>query len=251
MIASAAMSFATTVFGYFSPTKSPYYAVIVFGTVAATILMDANEINWIFGFVPVALTLLISSALAFRSKPDFTAKEYNDQLKFARSFGVSSALLCLALAVAMIEPETSDGRTENRFEYLLAYGASLVHIILFLSYIFVFHNFNARRRGVNFVQISLITSTYLIGVTYVAIHYSPDNEHHRNTIIVLWGLWLMCGLYLGKYLFSNIKFAIPQDAEYVEIEEKSLSDGLLNTDTEKHTEIDHNKDKTKLPPSTQ
>lgn len=215
-------SIATTVFSYFSPTKSPYYAVIAFGTGALVMTRKVPDVNWAITFWPVVLVLAASTLLSFLSRPAFTSTEYNNQLKFARSFGISSAVLCLVWVSNSVSPHKFAGPpagVENYWYYWVVYGMAIVQMVIFLAYIFIFHNYDARQKGINFIQLSLVISTLLIGASYAVSIYSSRGAHDYAGVIALAALWSACALYLGVYLARNFKLAPPADA--LEMQEPS------------------------------
>jgi magnesium-transporting ATPase (P-type) len=221
MSIGGAASIATTVFAYFSPTKSPYYAVIAFGTGALVMTRFVPVHNWAITFWPVVLVLAASTLLSFLSRPAFTSEEYNNQLKFARSFGISSAVLCLVWVSTAVEPGVVKGAgqgapksLENHWYYWVVYAMAIAQILIFLLYIFIFHNYDARQKGKNFIQLSLVIATLLIGASYAASTYRvyDDRPYDYAVVIALAALWSMCALNLGYYLARNFKLAPPADA---------------------------------------
>ena len=82
MSVSGAAAIATTVFSYFSPTKSPFYTVIAFGAVALILSIEINADYSLLIFIPICVVLLVTTFLSFRSTSDITATEYNNQIKF-------------------------------------------------------------------------------------------------------------------------------------------------------------------------
>ncbi|MBL4766505.1 MAG: hypothetical protein JKY94_02120 [Rhodobacteraceae bacterium] len=208
-------SIATTVFAYFSPTKSPYYAVIAFGTGALIMVRRVPLENWAITFWPVVLVVAAATLLALLSRSEFTSEEYNDQLKFARSFGISSAIICLvwvSLTVDPIQSSTQQGGTENYWYFWVVYAMAIAQMVVFLAYIFIFHNYDARQSGRNFVQLSLIISTLLIGTSYAVSTFSGRRPHDWEGVIALAALWGLCAINLGIYLLRNFKMAPPADA---------------------------------------
>ncbi len=209
----AALPIVTTVFSYFSPTKSPYYAVISFGAAGLVLAREINETNWLIVFLPIFLTLLVSTVLSLRSRPEFTSEEYNNQLRFARSFGISSAILCLVFTGLDVESFDDDGEFVNRWYFWSGYFVSLAQIVVFLLYIFIYHNYNARQSGRNFIQITLVTASFLIGATYtVTQRFDPELPQHLVTLLGLYALWAICIAYLSVYLMQNFELVQPQDA---------------------------------------
>lgn len=209
----SALPIVTTVFSYFSPTKSPYYAVISFGTAGLVLAREINETNWLIIFLPIYLTLLVSAILSLRSRPEFTSEEYNNQLRFARSFGISSAILCLVFTGLRVESFDDQGEFVNRWFFWSGYFVSLAQIVVFLLYIFIYHNYNARQTGRNFIQMTLVTSSFLIGATYtVTERFDPETPQHLVTLLGLYALWAICISYLTLYLAQNFTLVPPQDA---------------------------------------
>ncbi|WP_193368241.1 hypothetical protein [Pelagibius marinus] len=209
----SALPIVTTVFSYFSPTKSPYYAVISFGTVGLVLARNINETNWLIIFLPIYLTLLVSTVLSLRSRPEFTSEEYNNQLRFARSFGISSAILCLAFTGLRVESFDDQGELVNRWFFWSGYLVSLLQIVVFLLYIFIYHNYDARQSGRNFIQISLVTSSFLIGATYtVTERFDSESTPFLATLLGLYALWTICIAYLTLYLAQNFQLVAPEDA---------------------------------------
>ena len=210
----SALPIVTTIFTYFSPTKSPYYAVISFGTAALVMAREVHESNWLIVYLPIFLTLFMSAVLSLRSRPEFTSEEYNNQLRFARSFGVSSAVLCLAYAALNVESYDQEGELVNRWFFWSSYFISLAQTILFLLFIFIYHNYDSRQTGQNFIQLALVTASFLIGATYtVAQDFEPEQARHVVTLLSLYGLWGICALYLGFYLVRNFRLMAPRDAK--------------------------------------
>ncbi|GAB4394446.1 MAG: hypothetical protein Tsb0032_19670 [Kiloniellaceae bacterium] len=209
----SALPIVTTVFSYFSPTKSPYYAVISFGTAGLVLAREIDPMNWLIVFLPIYLTLLVSTVLSLRSRPEFTSEEYNNQLKFARSFGISSAILCLAFTGLNVESYDDQGELVNRWYFWTGYFVSLAQIVVFLLYIFIYHNYNARQTGRNFIQLTLVTASFLIGATYTVTEYfDPESSAHLATLLGLYALWAICIAYLSLYLAQNFQLEPPQDA---------------------------------------
>ena len=210
----AATSLATTIFSYFSPTKSPYYSVIAFSAVALTLSVDVRENYWLI-VAPMFLVMAISTALALRSKPDFTSREYNNQLRFARAFGISSAVLCLAFIGLRIEPEPDPDLPErivNSWWFWAGYAAAVGQAGLFMLYIFIYHSYESKQRGVNFIQLSLIFGTFLIAATYISVEHGGRETEPVVALLFLYLLWTICALFILGYLLRNFQLVRPEDA---------------------------------------
>ena len=215
MALPAATALAATIFSCFSPTKSPFYTVVSFGALGLALAVEV-EANFDLVFTPICAVLLVSTGLAFRNAPDFSAEEYNSQIKFARSFGISAAILCLVFLAREVEPVTPEGNgaPENHWWFWAGYAAALAQAAIFLFYIFIYHDYEARQRGVNGIQMSLIISTYLIAATYVSVeHYRDAGEHAPNSVLIaFYVLWALCALFMLVYLLRNFRLAMPADA---------------------------------------
>lgn len=204
-----AASLATTIFGYFSPSKSPYYAVITFGALGLVLSKDVS-VHFYAVCVPVILVLFVSTVLSFRNRPDFTSEEYNNQIRFSRSLGISVAILCLVfLGRNFAEDESGN---PPHWSIWFGYAASVIQSLVYLSYIFIFHNYDARQRGVNIIQISLVTSTYLIAATTTSILYANSEAHMLTILGTLYALWALCIAFVMRYLARNFRLEIPADA---------------------------------------
>lgn len=204
----AAATIATTIFGYFSPTKSPFYAVITFSAFGLVLSKDVS-VHFFAVSVPIILILLVSTVLSFKDQSNFTSDEYNNQIKFSRSLGISVAVLCL---VFLGKEFTDDEGNSTHWSVWVGYVASVVQSLMYLLYIFIFHNYESRQRGVNIIQISLITSTYLVSATATSTMYA-DSDIIMSTILgTLYGLWALCTAFMFRYLARNFRLAKPADA---------------------------------------
>lgn len=214
-----AVKLATTIFSYFSPTKSPFYSVIVFGT-TSLILTKEIEDNWVIIFSPIAILLIYATILSLKDKPDFQPQEYNDQIKFSRTFGISAAVLCFVYTGREIPPIETETNTEtiNHWYFWLAYFSSLSQMAIFMFYTHVYANLKAKPNNKNFIQLALITSNYLIGATYITVQYNESQPVEILSIMaVLYFLWFVMIVVWLNHLRKTINFKIlvPDDAESI------------------------------------
>lgn len=220
MSVAAAMSFAQTVLSYFSPTKSPYYSVIAFGTSALILSAPINQ-NWGIIYFPIAILLFYSTLLSIFDKPNFDEKEYDDQIKFSRAFSLSAAVLCLVFTGIKIK--NADGELGNQWYFWLAYAACMTQLCIFSFYIYVYANLKTKPVSRNFVQLALITSTYLIGLVYSNISYHGDRgengshlaNHFLYITISLSAFWFVTILVWLDHLKKSLifKVLVPEDAK--------------------------------------
>ena len=211
---SSATSFASTILSYFSPSKSPFYSVIAFGTIALNLSCEKIEkIAWLWVASPIFIVLALSSALSFKNRADFSEGEGEDQLRFARSFSISSALLTFVITARS---------TENvDLSFWANYIACLAQIAVFLLYVWARSQSTEEQQELNFVQLSLITATLLIGASYANIQYasgsiaSPrtsDADRYFITAVGLYLLWLCMLLVWIRHLAKLIQINIPRDS---------------------------------------
>ncbi len=216
MSVSAALSFAQTVMAYFSPTKSPYYAVIAFGVTSLT-LSASMEFNWAIIFFPIILLLIYCTYLSLYDMPCFNDQEYDDQIKFSRAFSLSAAVVCLVSTGRAIEPELD--AVGNGWNFWLSYFVCMVQIIIFSLYAYVYANRQTKPINRNFVQLALITSTFLIGMVYANSSFYNESGGELKfqwlyTTISLFLFWLWTiGVWL-KHLKKSVVFKVivPVDA---------------------------------------
>lgn len=216
--AGTGMSIMTTIIGYFHPSKSPFYGIIAIGTIALALSCNSlDKVSWYFVSIPIYLVLFISLMMAFLNTPSSTHENVPDQLRFARSFSVSSALLCLVLTAMKVD--------ENTTAFILTYVVCLIQIITFLLYTYARSKKEETQTNLNYVQLALITTTFLIGASYCIVHLEqrtvildkPENyeilrwfmkPEYREAAIGLYLLWSICIIYWINYLRKIIKLSI-------------------------------------------
>ncbi len=227
---------ATSLASYFNPSKSPFYSVAVIGAVALFLSSDKIPPNeWLYVFIPIWVVLLLTYVLTLRAKPNFldddkdATREYDEQVKFARSLSISSALLCLVFAA----------REVSGLPFKLVYVACLVQIATFLVFAWAYIGGAASLRTRNFVQIALVTSTFLIGATVCSIssdkgptdpsvQSAPVKQQLRFFVVdnlqsrywtaagALYALWVFCELYWLWHLRQYISFSLRPPADKAE-----------------------------------
>ncbi len=206
-----ATSFASTILSYFSPTKSPFYSVIAFGTIALILTCERLEkVNWFWVSLPVFAVLALSAVLSFKYVTVFEPGEGEDQLRFARSFSISSALLTFVI--------TARETQQDSLAFWANYDACLAQIVTFLMYTWVRSESAEEQHKLNFVQFALITATFLIGASYANAQYAsrvteklaqPSTERYLVVAVSLYGLWLCLLLLWIKHLAGLIEITIP------------------------------------------
>lgn len=181
MSIGVATSFATTLVQYFSPTKSPFYPIVAMTVVALEWSVEVRG-NWSAIFWPLVMVLMISTTLAFLNRPDFDEREYNDQVKFARAAGVSSGVLCLTWLAVSIAPYPA----QPNYHYWTVYWCCIIQAAVLLLYTFVYFNKEVVPHTVNFVQLALMTATFIVGATYAAKQFDyalPAAERETHELV--------------------------------------------------------------------
>jgi hypothetical protein len=206
--AGSVTSFTTTILSYFSPSKSPFYSVIAFGTIS--LILSCTQIAqnlWLWVAIPIFSVLALCAALSFKDRTIFEGDQGEDQLRFARSFSISSALLTFVVTAKMV------GKVELAF--WINYCACIAQIVVFLLYAWARSGTLEQQRDLNFVQFALITATFLIGastsnVLWVSLGGLPgDFANYFLVSVALYALWLSMLLIWIKHLKKLIRIHIP------------------------------------------
>ena len=213
-LAGPATSFATTILSYFSPAKSPFYGVIAFGTVALILSADKiDKMPWLAVAIPIYVVLMLSLALSHKCRPSFKRGEGEDQLTFARSFAISSALLSFVFTARSVQ--------NSEVAYWANYVACLAQVVVFLAYVWARSVSIEEQSQFNFVQFALISIAFLVGASYSSTQYAaslgdverPDDPTGQNYLLVSAGLYALWAISLGwwvKHLAKIIRVEIPK-----------------------------------------
>lgn len=212
---SAVVSIVSTIFSYFSPAKSPFYAVIAFGTTSLVFACyKLSPFGWWLIYIPLAFVLCIALKLSLKDRAVFSDTESSEQIRFARSFSVSVAMLALVYTAREV-----DG---HDIQFFTSYAVCILQIIVFLLYTWARSHIEESIDGENFVQICLITSTFLIGASYANTEYvgclaryadEPNIETLCKKFFIvsftLYAMWMACIIFWIRHLASLIKIHIP------------------------------------------
>lgn len=218
-IVGSSVSIASTIFSYFSPSKSPFYGVIAFGAMA--LILSCQEISpdhWWWVAAPIYVVLIIAFLMSLTDKPAFEKGQHEEQLRFARSFGISSALLALVLTARSVG--------NDNMSFWLNYTTCLAQTALFLLYAWARSLTEEDGEGTNFVQFALITITFLVGASYSIAKYAailetvsddPQNIGLKDTVfqyravaLGFYFLWFCSMALWAKHLASLIRVEIPK-----------------------------------------
>ena len=205
---------AAAVFRYFSPAKSPFYLVTASGGVA--IIQSCNErlpsLTWYLVATPIFCILLFAVLMAFGNRSPFQDEEADEQLRFARGFGISCALLCFvktALSIDQYEAQTL---------FWISYSVSLAQAVVFLLYTWA-RSKSKETGDFNFVQLALMTSIFLISATFCVVELGDLIRDKESSLelqlryeIIMTGfylLWAICLIYWLRHLGTLIRVTIP------------------------------------------
>jgi hypothetical protein len=229
-LAGPAISISNTILSYFNPSKSPFYGVIAFGT--TSLIMSCQEIEsslWWAVAIPIWLVLAIAFLLSLNDRHVFEPGQHEDQLRFARSFCISSALLAVVLTARQVD--------QNLSMFWTSYAFCFVQVLVFLLYAW------ARSRteepvAMNFVQFALITCSLLIGASYALGSYAIAMEETDADAAVagnaleflyaatgLYALWSLCIIRWIRHLLTLIVIQIPQQAPAITPKEGNDASG--------------------------
>src|SRR5579859_2988263 len=90
---------ATSLFNYFSPTRSPYYTIVLAACAGMFYACDiTNRTLWLAIFIPVFAVAALSLYLSIDSANTLNKQEHEEQLRFSRSTCISVAVIALAFA---------------------------------------------------------------------------------------------------------------------------------------------------------
>jgi hypothetical protein len=199
-------SFASTVWNYFSPSRSPFYSTIVAGSVAMVLSCDNIEgKRWYQVAVPIFAVLGVSLLLSNENKA--RANEQKDQLTFGRSLCISSAILTLVIVSGEVKDQT--------FSFDMNYGTCLTQICVFVIYVWARNKAPLETSDSNFVQLALVTTTFLVTGGWALAQYATnlkDSVLARHYLIVamgLYGLWFICTCLWIRHLATLITVGRP------------------------------------------
>jgi len=164
------------------------------------------------------LVLAVAWLLSFQDKPRFEAGQHEEQLRFARSFSISSALLAMVLTAREVD--------QNLPAFWANYVACFLQVLIFLLYAWARSATEESGAAMNFVQFALITATFLVGASFGLTEYvqklpkhGPDSKsstvafQYLYSAIGLYVLWAACIVRWAKHLMTLIRVEIPQPAK--------------------------------------
>lgn len=206
------LSETTKAIGNFESLNTPFH-VIALAAILTLVLIPEYQIAstpWNFILITVIIVILLSIIFSLLRHP-IERKKYRIQIKFARSVGIASAILCFLIA----------GDEAFKFPDLFfkVYIPSIAQIVIFGFYIFIMgrtENSNEKLnqeknedkkektiRRPSLLQLALITTALLVGIArnahsgakyYEEINskeqsfYAPNNESLRQEAMKINGL---------------------------------------------------------------
>ncbi len=208
---------------YLRPAKSPYLLMILFGTVSLnlTALFFQVSDDWLMLAAPQFLALVVFSIFAYYGRDENPDENQEDQLKFARAVGISTAVMCLAVGSKSVEKAELLFNT-NYFACILQLGVFSIYAATRLVR-------EEQSSEFNFFQFSLVTSVFLIGATYAISQIKITDDSYTQIIIkngdssiskidpffvtsiVLYLLWSACQIFWIRRIISLINISVSKD----------------------------------------
>lgn len=218
----------STFMGMFSPTRSPFYAVVVAGLAALGYLYSSSGASeWEtlrFAAYPIMPLIFGFSVAAFLHKLVFTPESHDYQLVYARTIGLISAIVALSIIVVQRENLSSEINCEapiigmvsdticqrvTSFGFL--YRQALFAGLLFLTLSVVRSQERPRRSVVNYTQIALILSALLgSGTLFATLASDPSGDLNTPLLFALFALgtwWLIMPLAM-LFLSASTRFGV-------------------------------------------
>lgn len=188
---------AMTALNYCSPARSPVFAVAVAGSLSLLMTAELDDklfdqgslvygfgndhFIWLLIAVPVYAALACTIPLALvtgrgeagadedlsedlaerrQQRVERTTEQWkqrSETTNFARALGAASPLVALVFAVRAMAPERPD------LYFVVLYGACLLQVGVFVA--FLFARVSATARQTNVIQLSLLTSCFLVAAS--------------------------------------------------------------------------------------
>jgi hypothetical protein len=220
------LNYVDTVWKYFSPSRSPFYAII---SVAAYSLCWAQtmalpkgsreaeiSVHQFYGcIIPMFVALVIVLYFALKTSYSLPKQVHDEQILFARSFSISVALICLVANASLYN-------SQNPI-MIGIYTVPILQLSVFILYLFSRLKKEQPPSQSNLIQLALITATFLIGFSY-CLHLPSLSEASGNPPstdfnglyfsgipVVSWALfalWILCMCKWLRHLINTVKITI-------------------------------------------
>lgn len=212
-------------FDYFRPTKSPYLVVVIVG-ICGLVAIDfffqtnyAKRSYWYFAAIPLIIVLIFLTLFVFLHNTEANNKDSEDsfesQLRFSRAICISSGLLCLIVGTWQF------AGPKKEILFYVHYISCLWQIVTFVLYTATRLKKSEPKSGLNHFQISLVTASYLVGITAcvhlvkgdaIFITFPYESMSHINfygvSALVFWFLWTGCQVYWTIRLARTIRISV-------------------------------------------
>ncbi|MCB9305927.1 MAG: hypothetical protein H6565_04975 [Lewinellaceae bacterium] len=210
-------------------SKTPFQFIVMscIITVITTAGFELNSENhWNIIFFTTTLVLFLSILITFLAKYEISEVDYDKQMRFARSFGISIATLCFLFAG---KKAINDGDVFP----IIAYP-SIIQILIFFIYVFVKETFSENgsyqdtggvpiSRKINYLQLCLITTSLLVGVATSAGLKTSNNgrynvSHYESAMFMLLTMWIICIMFWIYILIqkTSVTFKIRGDFKSID-----------------------------------
>lgn len=224
------ISGVASVLDYFRPSKSPYLLVIVAGIGGVLFACSPfiKEQRFFFIAVPIYVVLMILTHYSWISVDseweDQKKSEFEGQLKFSRAVCIICGVGCLVFSAN--NEITDDG-------FILIYMTSMFQVIVFVIYAAARVKVEEPATSVNYFQMALVTSAFLIGATYCVFEWTetrelpptmedevqtesrtlPQHQKYILSALVFYMYWGWCQIFWLKRLAIIIDITIRRGVE--------------------------------------
>ena len=188
----------TSVFSYFNPTRSPYYTSGLAACIALYFACDVERNDlWLWVAIPAFMVAALTLLLSIDSGNNLTREEHAEQLRFARSTSISSAVLVLSFAGTVIARSVGDPKVPHAmFNFKVNVVICCIQIALFVLYNWALNRQDISGADRNYVQITLLTSAFLVDTCCnLAQLTDSGSAHHQLTAYGLGFLWICCVIF--------------------------------------------------------
>jgi magnesium-transporting ATPase (P-type) len=221
MIIPPGVSYIETIWKYFSPGRSPFYAIIVFATYSLCwaqhlLLSQDHPISpeQFYAFlIPIAVVTAIGLLISTANNFELPKHEHDEQILFVRSFCISVALVCMIW--------TGDKFTYGSGQAKLSYWSCIAQIVIFLLYAMLRLKREQPPKHSNLIQLGLITATFMIGFSYCLQEDVPASRTTIASQTFLWSMpagfwalyagWLVCIYNWIRHLLGIISIKVAEE----------------------------------------
>lgn len=168
-------SIVKLVLAYINPVKYPFYVIILLGIITLVDVSNNNIIQdkWYFITCPIFVAMVLSLYLAFLDSQSLeNRRAYEFQMKLARMIGIIVPFVCFIVV--------KDNVLKNE-NFLWLYLPCIIQIFVFIVFAFIaIKNGKEYFSKFNFIQLAMITTSLIVGITYCSINYVHNLDEKKE-----------------------------------------------------------------------